>query len=101
MPSTDDLTDAKIKLSEAQTETKIARMEGKLDLVLSKLDDVRDDYRGTRANIWVVGLGLAVLIVGVAALFPSFFGMGAQIRDMVHNEIQIQIPVPPLSQPKR
>ncbi|MGO9399746.1 MAG: hypothetical protein ACLP19_18165 [Xanthobacteraceae bacterium] len=101
---------AEIALSEAHADTKIARMEGKLDLVLSKLDglnvrfeDARNDAREarttahsdnvtTRANIWVVGLGLAVLIVAVAALLPVFFSIGAQVRDLVHNEIQSQTP---------
>jgi hypothetical protein len=52
-------------------------MERKLDLVLSKLDGVRDDNRSTRANQWVIGLGLAVLIVAVTSLFPVFFSIGA------------------------
>jgi hypothetical protein len=106
MPSSDELTDAKIAGAEARTDTKIARMEGKLDLVVSKidginsrLDDVRHDYRATRANIWVVGLGLAVLIVGVAALFPVFFSVGTQIRDVIEKAIEAHIssstPVPP------
>jgi hypothetical protein len=98
MSSSDDLTDAKIASVEARTDTKIARMEGKLDLVVSKidginsrLDDVRNDYRATRANIWVVGLGLAILIVGVAALFPVFFSIGTQVRDIIGKEIQQHI----------
>lgn len=93
---------AEVALAEARTDTKIARMEGKLDLVLSKLDhsnsrfdDIRSDYRTIRANIWVVGLGLLVAIIGVAALFPVFFGMGAQVRDLVHSEIQSQTPASP------
>jgi hypothetical protein len=69
--------------AEARTDTKMARMEGKLDLVLSKLDGVRDDYRNTRATQWVIGLGLAVLIIAVVALLPVFFSVGAQIRDDV------------------
>ncbi len=101
---------ANLRAAGAETDTKIARMEGKLDLVLSKIDglntrfeDARADAKearatahsdnvATRANIWVVGLGLAVLIVAVAALFPAFFGMGAQVKDLVHSEIQQQIP---------
>jgi hypothetical protein len=88
---------AEVALAEARTETKIARMESKLDLVLSKLDgvnsrfdEVRSDYRATRGNIWVGMFGLAVLIVAIAALFPVFFSIGAQIRDLVHTEIQSQ-----------
>ncbi len=81
---------AEIALAEARTDTKIVRMEGKLDLVLSKLDGVRDDNRATRANQWVIGLGLAVLIVAIAGLLPVFFGIGTQVRDLVHTEIQSQ-----------
>jgi hypothetical protein len=103
-----------------RTDTKIARMEGKLDLVVSKMDginsrfdninfrlddvnsridDVRHDHRAMRANIWAVGLGLAVLIVGVAALFPVFFVVGTQMRDIMDKAIEAHIssstPVPP------
>ncbi len=106
MPGSDELTYKKIEVAEARTDTKIARMEGKLDLVVSKidginsrLDDVRHDYLATRANIWVVGLGLAVLIVGAAALFPVFFGVGTQMRDIIDKAIDAHIssttPVPP------
>jgi hypothetical protein len=84
-----------IALVEARTDTKFARMEGKLDLVLSKLDGVRDDNRATRANQWVIGLGLAVLMVAIAGLFPVFFGIGSQVRDLVHSEIQSQSPRQP------
>jgi hypothetical protein len=101
--------EAKISASEARTETKIARMEGKLDLVLSKLENVlennrsiredmresnralREDNRSTRGNVWAVGVGLAILIVAVVALFPVFFSVGTQIRDLVHTEIHDQL----------
>ena len=101
MPSLDELTDAKIASTEARTDTKIARIEGKLELIVSKidginsrLDDVRHDSRATRANIWAVGLGLSVLIVGVVALFPVFFGMGTQIRDIIDKAIQAHMSSP-------
>jgi hypothetical protein len=79
---------AKIEAAEARTDTKIARLEGKIDLVISKLDDVRSGQRATVANIWVVGLGIMVLIVGVAALFPAFFNMGESVKDMVDQAVQ-------------
>lgn len=85
---------AEISASEARGETKITLFAGKLDLVLSKLDDVRQDNRTSRANQWVIGFGLAVLIVAVAALFPVFFSMGSQIRDLVHMEVHDQLPKP-------
>jgi hypothetical protein len=95
----DDLVDAKIAAAEAHTDTKVVRLEGKVDLVLSRLDGMsakfdalRDDNRSARANQWVIGFGLAVLIVAVAALFPVFFSIGTQVRDLVHSEIQSQLP---------
>jgi hypothetical protein len=91
---------AHIAASEARNETKIARLEGKLDLVLSKLDGVNENVKSSNANQWVIGLGLAVLIVAVVALFPVFFGMGSQIRDIVHTEVQSQVPAaPPAKKP--
>jgi len=78
MSPQDDLVEAKIAAAEARTDTKIVRSEGKIDLVLSridvlsaKIDELRDDNRSVRANQWVIGFGLAVLIVAVAALLPS------------------------------
>jgi Fe2+ transport system protein B len=79
---------AQIEASEARTETKIARMEGKLDLVLSKLDSAKGDSLAIRTNQWVIAFGLAVLIVAVVALFPVFFGIGTQVRDMVDSAVQ-------------
>ncbi len=76
-----------IAASEARGDTKIARFEGKLDLVLSKLDDVRQDNRTTRANQWVIGLGLAALIVTIVSIFPVFFDWGSKIRDLVDKEV--------------
>jgi hypothetical protein len=100
-PSREEMK-AAIELAEARTDTKIARMEGKLDLVISKIDalnvrfeDARRDARDTRGNIWFVGLGLAVLIVGVVTLFPVFFSIGIHIRDLVHSEMESQGPPPP------
>jgi hypothetical protein len=92
MASQDDLVDSKIAAAEARTDTKIVRLEGKVDLVLSKFDALRDEIRSLRANQWVIGFGLAVLIVAVAALFPVFFSIGTQVRDLVHSEIQSQLP---------
>jgi hypothetical protein len=96
--------DAKLAQSAAETDTKIARIEGKLDLVISKLDAVRDDNRVSRTNMWVIGFGLAAVMVAVAALFPIFFGLGAQIRELAQREVQIQFqsqPVQPPNTPQR
>lgn len=103
-------TEALIAASEARNETKLARFEGKLDLVISKLDAVRDDNketrdvvresgRGTRANIWVVGLGLAVLIVALATLFPVVFDLGAKFQDKISEEIESRVEALPPGKP--
>jgi hypothetical protein len=100
---------AEIAASDARTDTKIVRLEGKLDLVLSKFDsvnthidsvstritDMKDDLRSTRNNIWVVGLGLAGLIVVVVALFPVFFDVGSKMRDLIQTEVSRALPKSP------
>jgi hypothetical protein len=95
MATESELRAAEIAAAEARTDTKITRMEGKLDLVISKLDGVREDNRATRANQWVVGLGLAVLIVAIATLFPVLLDFGAKIREMVVKEVHEVRPLPP------
>jgi len=92
---------AQIAASEARGDTKITRFEGKLDLVLAKLEDVNENVRSSKANQWVIGLGLAVLIIAVVALFPVFFGMGVQLRDMVHSEVQSQAPATPAAKSQK
>ena len=101
--------DAKLGKIGAETDAKIARVEGKIDLVLAKLDSVgerigavRDDNRSTRANQWVIGTALAVLIVALAFGVPAIFGNGLQLRDAVHSEVQDMLvhqqpPAPPAS----
>jgi len=42
-----------------------------------RFNELRDDNRAVRANQWVIGFGLAVLIIAVAALFPVFFDLGS------------------------
>ena len=37
---------------------------------------------------WVIGFGLAVLIIAVAALFPVFFDLGSKVRDMLDHAVQ-------------
>lgn len=94
--------DAKLGASEARSDTKIARLEGKLDLVLSKLDDlnqkittteghIRDDSRTMRSSLWGIGLGLAALMVTIVALFPVFFSIGTQVKDMVEQAVSTRL----------
>jgi Fe2+ transport system protein B len=80
---------AHISASEARTDTKIARLEGKIDLVISKLDSAKDDSRTIRNNQWVIFFGLALLIVAMITTFPIFFNVGTQIKAMVDNAVQM------------
>jgi len=80
--------DAKLGRVSAETDTKIARIEGKLDLVLSKMDESLDASRSTKANQWVIGTALAVLMVALAFGIPAVFGNGLQLRDVIHSEVQ-------------
>ena len=94
--------DAKFAAVEARTDTKIVRIDGKLELILTKMTDLsaqfkrlnptgREDARSTRNTIWGAGVGLAILIVAVAALFPVFFGVGTQVRDIIDHAIDAHI----------
>ena len=77
----------KIAAAEARTETKIGALSGKLDLVISKIDSAREEGRSTRANIWVVGFGLAALMLAIAVGIPVFIDMGSKLRDLVREEV--------------
>lgn len=86
---------------QARGDTKLARMEGKMDLVLVKLDDVLESGRATRANGWVIGFGLAGLIVAIVLLFPVIYDFGAKTRDVIRDEVkqQIETQKPPTAKP--
>src|SRR5262245_18865201 len=50
-PTREEL-DAKLETAAAQTDIKFARLEGKMDLMISKQDDAREDRRHLRNNIY-------------------------------------------------
>jgi len=87
MASQDDLVDAKIT-AETRTDTKIARMEGKLDLVIDKISNLREDNKHLHNNTFAVGISLAILIIGVAAIAPVIFDLGMRARETISREIQ-------------
>lgn len=87
-----------LEASEARADVKFAQLEGRMDLLVSKLDsisatlnDVRADGRSTRSNIWMVGIGLAALILATVFGLPSVYNMGAEIRDVVRSEVKSQV----------
>lgn len=92
-PSREEIK-AEISASEARTDTKFEKLNGTLSVLLSRLDDVRSGQRAAIANSWVIGLGLAVLIVGVVALFPIFFGFGEHFRELINEAVQKSLSAP-------
>jgi hypothetical protein len=109
MPGSDELTDKKIELVEAHTDTKIERLGGKLggkiDVLITKIDSLKDDVsksdqynRDTKLVLisMIVGVGLAsvisisILLVALATYGDALFGRGMNVRDVVHAVITEQ-----------
>lgn len=104
MAREDDLTDAKIAAAEARGETRIARLEGKLDLVLEAVrnssNDARDNRRAIIANGWVI-FGAIVVVLGILiTVAPVIFDMGFKWRETISKEVQERVPptTPPSTQ---
>jgi predicted transcriptional regulator len=102
--------DAKIAASEARGDTKFAHVDGRLDAVIGKLDDLRlqlsevaMDNQRTRSTVVTTVvttgiasvLGLAALIVGLALGLPSVYSLGTNTRDIVRSEVQQALPPAP------
>ena len=96
-PTRDDqLLEAKLGKAAAETDTKIARLEGKLDLVLEAVKgasaDARDNRRAIIANGWVI-FGALVVVLGImVTVAPVIFDMGFKWRETISREIQDRIP---------
>jgi hypothetical protein len=94
-PSREEIQ-AKIEASEARNDTKIARLEGKLDLVLQTLqssrDEARDNRRAIIANGWVIFGALIVVIGIVITVAPAVFDLGFRLRESITKEVQDRIP---------
>ncbi|QIJ76174.1 hypothetical protein GU700_17195 [Methylobacterium sp. NI91] len=109
-----------IALSEARTDAKFerlvgemressARQDAKFDLLMREMattsqrlsemrDDVKNDGRSTRANLWAAVAVMAGVVVGIAsiavALAPAAFTAGTYLRDTVKAEVQSQATKP-------
>jgi hypothetical protein len=96
---------AYIKASEAGTETKIARLEGKIDTlaatIVGKIDSLKEDVSRSedynRDTRWVLlattitsVIALAGLIVAMATYGDALFGRGMNVRDVVQAVIKEQ-----------
>ena len=98
-----ELTDQKIASAEARTDTKIVRLEGKLDLILSEVvnsrkesEKAQEEARSTRADARTTRtlvvttaiatfLALGALIVGTASYGAAQFYNGTVLRDLIHQ----------------
>ena len=80
MATEGELRAAEIAAAEARTDTKIARLEGKLDLVLesvrSSRDEARDNRRAVIANAWVIFGALIVVIGIIVTVAPAILDFG-------------------------
>jgi hypothetical protein len=104
MATESELRAAEIAAAEARTDTKIVRLEGKLDLVLeavkSTRDEARDNRRAVIANGWVI-FGALVVVIGIlVTVAPVIFDMGFKWRETITKEVQDRLPPPPPSTPK-
>jgi hypothetical protein len=97
---------AEIAAAEARTDTKIVRIEGKIDLVIESVrasrEEARDNRRAVIANGWVI-FGALVVIVGILyTAAPVILDFGFKWREAITKEVQEQVrpqvPVPPSTQ---
>lgn len=96
MTVTREEIDAKIAASEARTETRLAEMNGKFDLILSKIDSlhgevVRTEGRVETAKWTMIAVFIAAVFAG-AGLLASGIGVGSAFRDIVRQEVQALAP---------
>jgi hypothetical protein len=75
---TDREIDAKFETAEARTDTKVARMEGKLDLTLEKIGHLGDDIRASRSE--ASGNRNAIIGTIIAGFIAMFFGLFAVLQ---------------------
>jgi hypothetical protein len=89
------IVDAKIAASEARTDTKFAKLEGKLDLIVASLNvingnatDAKSEARTTRRTIIGTGISLGALILAIAAFGVNTFTLGSRVDDIARVEAQ-------------
>ncbi|HYI39093.1 MAG TPA: hypothetical protein VE053_02115 [Allosphingosinicella sp.] len=80
------LVDAKISASEARTDTKFAKLEGKIDLLVERSTDARTEARSTRRTVVGTGLSIAALLVAVFTLYNNSFTLGSRVDEVARVE---------------
>lgn len=97
-----------VALAEARSDTKLARLEGKLDLLLSETtatrreaEAARHEASGTKTTIIVTGIAtvvaLAALLMAVITYGDAIFSRGMSVRDVVKAVAEEQRSKPPSS----
>lgn len=95
---------AQIAAAEARGDTKIVRIEGKMDLVLLKLDasiagseairrDVKDSERSLKANAWVIFAAIIGVVAIIATVGPLLFDLGTKHDEALTKKVQEQLRV--------
>lgn len=78
-PPTREEIDAKMAAAEARTDTKLAKLEGKLDLVLTEVRSAKQEAKEDSRTNRNLNIGLAAIIIAVIALIATF---GPQMLDL-------------------
>jgi hypothetical protein len=97
---------ARIDASEAKNDTKIVRLEGKLDLVLQAVQSSRhdvletakisrqeanDNRRWVVGNIWLLFAAVVAVIAILVTVAPVIFDMGVKWRETITSEINMRL----------
>lgn len=115
MPN-DELTDAKIAAAEARTDTKFAKLDGKVDLLLERIaslsastaalqasstaiqTEVRSENRSTRTTIVVTAIATVIsLFFGIVTLLAwggDEFGRGIEIQSLLRSLAREEVRAP-------
>jgi hypothetical protein len=80
------LIDAKIAASEARTETKFAKLEGKIDILVERSTDARTEARSTRRTVIGTGFSIAALVIAIFTLYSNSFTLGSRVDEVARIE---------------
>ncbi len=105
MATEGELRAAELAAAEARTDTKIARLEGKIDTLAAtviarfdalshEVDRGRSETRDSRLILFAAIIGAAIalgaVIVGMATYGDALFGRGMNVRDVVQAVVKEQ-----------
>ena len=73
--------DAKLEAIEARLETKVTRIEGKLDLLVETSNQVRTDARSLK--LWIAGSIVTVIIAAVSTVIGVYGANASLIQSVI------------------